>query len=98
MPQLYVSATSDTIRTKRIACGGRHVSAHVRGWDSGIEVDAILANDGASILYTAVLTQGSHEKKSDLRGALFSIRVATEKHATANGGDILDNSLGAILA
>ena len=40
MSALYASIGSDTRKTQATSRGHRHIDAHVRGWDSGVEVEA----------------------------------------------------------
>jgi len=43
---LYVSATSDRGKSETTRGGNGRLSAHVRGWDLGIRVEAFCSKDG----------------------------------------------------
>jgi hypothetical protein len=40
MSKLYLSATSDARKTEVTSRGHRTISAHVRGWDLGVKIEA----------------------------------------------------------
>lgn len=63
MSKLYISATTDTIKTDRTARGHKHAQAHVRGWQSGISVEVDARCDGI-LRYFVMLTHGSNNTGS----------------------------------
>lgn len=59
MSKLYASIDSDARKTQATSRGHRSISAHVRGWDVGVSVEARVDDDGEVVLYV-YRTSGSN--------------------------------------
>ncbi len=59
MSRLYMNAYSDTIRTNRTCCGRDMISAHVRGWESGVSV-RLEIDDNDNLEYVVHISGGSN--------------------------------------
>jgi hypothetical protein len=62
MSRLYASIDSDARKTQATARGHKEISAHVRGWDSGVRVAASI-EDGRDVFHVYE-TGGSHDAAS----------------------------------
>ena len=64
MSSLYASIDADASKTQATRRGYRNISAHVRGWDSGVEVDA--RHDETGDTFDVYVTTGSNGSGSRL--------------------------------
>lgn len=64
MSRLYASIDSDARKTQATSRGYKHMSAHVRGWDNGVEVVAN-GNGGKDVFYIYA-TGGSNNPSREL--------------------------------
>ena len=64
MSKLYVSATSDTIKTERTARGHHYVKTHARTWEAGVSVS--VQTDTLGNTYFVVCRTGGSTNPSDL--------------------------------
>jgi len=62
MSRLYASIDSDARKTQATSRGHKNISAHVRGWDSGVEV--VARADETGDVFDIYLTTGSHASGS----------------------------------
>ena len=76
MSALYVSVNTDAIKREHTARGRREITAHVRGWNSGVEVTAQLTDRG-TIHYFVTLTGGSNGAKKEETLADIEVSAAT---------------------
>ena len=58
MSNLYASIDSDARKTQATSRGHRNISAHVRGWDSGVEV--VARHDETGDTFDVYVTSGSN--------------------------------------
>ncbi len=56
MSSLYLSGTTDAIKTERTARGNNHAECHVRGWHVGMEASAHSDTEGIVTCYASVTT------------------------------------------
>jgi hypothetical protein len=59
MSRLYASIDSDSRKTQATSRGHRHISAHVRGWEVGVQVEAAIDNDSDEDVFAVYVTRGS---------------------------------------
>ena len=59
MSKLYLSGTTDAIKTERTARGHKQAECHVRGWKHGVRVTVSLSNNGIAT-YQVWATAGSN--------------------------------------
>ena len=65
MSRLYGSMEADASRTEATRRAHREISAHVRGWDTGVEVRAFVDSDGRDS-FLVYRTGGSNAASSPL--------------------------------
>jgi poly(3-hydroxybutyrate) depolymerase len=58
--RLYASIDSDARKTQATSRGHKNLSAHVRGWDSGVEVVASVNPETGTDEFHIYLTSGSN--------------------------------------
>ena len=64
MSALYASIDSDTRKTQTTSRGHKDISAHVRGWDSGVEV--VARHDETGDTFDVYVTTGSNNSGARL--------------------------------
>ena len=62
MSRLYASIDADASKTQATRRGHRNISAHVRGWDSGVEV--VASADETGDTFDVYVTSGSNGARS----------------------------------
>jgi hypothetical protein len=60
MSRLYASIDADASKTEATRRAHKYVSAHVRGWDNGVEVVGSADPNGPSDCFDIYMTSGSH--------------------------------------
>lgn len=58
MSRLYASIDSDARKTQATSRGHRYISAHVRGWDVGVQVETV-DNETDEDVFAIYITRGS---------------------------------------
>lgn len=67
MSNLYASINADASKTEATRRGNRHISAHVRGWDTGAEVECeVLDPKTGSVTVSVYRTKGSNGAEREL--------------------------------
>jgi hypothetical protein len=63
----FYGSMAGSARTEATRCGTKNsgISAHVRGWDTGIMSDGVWANDRE--VYSVTLTGGSHDSRRPIQ-------------------------------
>lgn len=64
MSRLYASIDADASKTQATRRGHRNISAHVRGWDSGVEV--VASADETGDRFEVYVTTGSNGRGARL--------------------------------
>jgi hypothetical protein len=64
MSKLYASIDSDARKTQATSRGHHDLSAHVRGWDLGIETSAHVRPDNGRVEIRVWITGGSNAARS----------------------------------
>jgi hypothetical protein len=93
MSRLYASIDSDARKTQATSRGNKEISAHVRGWDSGVRISAWIedgqdvfgvyetggSNDPANHRLLAVIGKASPPQPSKLRRPRTLAAVALDE-------------------